>query len=70
MGRLAKRARCPVLVIHGADDALRSHAQGAALAKRTGGALVTLEGSGHFPHLRDPVRVNLLIRQFVEGVGR
>jgi pimeloyl-ACP methyl ester carboxylesterase len=70
MGRLAKRARCPVLVIHGAGDALRSHAQGAALAKRTGGSLVTLEGSGHFPHVRDPVRVNLLIRQFVERVGR
>jgi len=26
--------------------------------------LVTLEGSGHAPHLRDPVRTNLLIRDF------
>jgi pimeloyl-ACP methyl ester carboxylesterase len=68
--RLAVEARCPVLVIHGSDDAVRIHAQGASLAERTGGALVTLEGSGHFPHVRDPVRVNLLIRQFVEGVGR
>ena len=31
----------------------------------TGGALVALEGSGHCPHARDPVRVNLLLRDFV-----
>lgn len=28
MGRLAEKVQCPVLVIHGADDAVRSHAQG------------------------------------------
>jgi pimeloyl-ACP methyl ester carboxylesterase len=27
--------------------------------------LITLEGSGHAPHLRDPVVTNLLIRDFV-----
>lgn len=70
VGPLADRVRCPVLVIHGSDDAVRSHAQGVALAERTKGTLVTLEGSGHFPHTRDPVRVNLLIRQFVDGIGR
>jgi pimeloyl-ACP methyl ester carboxylesterase len=70
IGALADRVRCPVLVIHGSDDAVRSHANGAALAERTRGSSVTLKGSGHFPHLRDPVRVNLLIRRFVEGVGR
>jgi predicted glycosyltransferase len=70
VGRLAANVRCPVLVIHGSDDAVRTHGQGAALAERTGGTLVALEGSGHFPHTRDPVRVNLLIRQFVEGVRR
>jgi len=70
VGLLADRVRCPVLVVHGSDDALRSHAQGVALAERTGGALVTLAGAGHFPHNRDPVRVNLLIRQFVDGIGQ
>ena len=70
IGRLLAKVRCPVLVIHGSHDAVRIHAQGASLAERTGGTLVTLEGSGHFPHTRDPVRVNLLIRQFVEGIGR
>jgi pimeloyl-ACP methyl ester carboxylesterase/predicted glycosyltransferase len=59
------RVRCPVLVIHGDADLIRPHAQGAALASVTGGDVVTLEGSGHGPHARDPVRVNLLIRDFV-----
>jgi len=66
--RLAAQLACPVLVIHGTDDALRGHVEGAALADCTGGALVRLAGSGHFPHLRDPVRVNLLIRQFADRI--
>ena len=55
-----------MLVIHGNDDAVRPHAGGAALAEVTGGDLVTLEGSGHAPHARDPVKVNLLLRDFVD----
>ena len=39
---------------------------GLALAEMTGGRLVTLEGSGHIPLARDPVKVNLLLREFVE----
>ena len=63
---LTDRITCPVLVIHGTDDAIRPHDVGAALAELTGGALVTLEGSGHIPLARDPVKVNLLLRDFVE----
>ena len=59
------RVRCPVLVIHGDADLIRPHAQGAALAEATGGTLVTLEGAGHLPQARDPVKVNLLLRDFV-----
>jgi pimeloyl-ACP methyl ester carboxylesterase/predicted glycosyltransferase len=59
------RVRCPTLVIHGDEDRVRPHAQGAALAEATGGRLVTLEGSGHLPQARDPVKVNLLLRDFV-----
>jgi pimeloyl-ACP methyl ester carboxylesterase len=64
-GELCKRVRSPVLVMHGDEDALHPHARGVALAEATGGELVTLEGSGHFPHARDPVKVNLLLRDFV-----
>jgi pimeloyl-ACP methyl ester carboxylesterase/predicted glycosyltransferase len=63
---LAASIRWPVLVIHGRDDAVRPHDSGAALAEITGGAMVTLEGSGHNPQARDPVKVNLLIRDFVD----
>lgn len=52
MRELASRIGCPVLVAHGSDDAIRSHSAGAALAKLTGGTLVTSEGSGHALHTR------------------
>jgi pimeloyl-ACP methyl ester carboxylesterase/predicted glycosyltransferase len=61
---LCARVRCPVLVIHGEGDAITSVTRGAALADQTRGELVVLEGSGHAPHVRDPVKVNLLLRDF------
>jgi len=63
---LARRVRCPVLVIHGEHDAIGSVTRGIALAEDTSGELVLLEGSGHAPHVRDPVRFNLLLRDFVK----
>jgi pimeloyl-ACP methyl ester carboxylesterase len=62
---LAGRVRCPVLVIHGDEDAIISVTRGQALAEHSGGELVVLQGSGHAPHVRDPVKVNLLLREFV-----
>ena len=59
------RIRCPVLVLHGDQDKIRAYGQGVAFAEATGGELVTLEGSGHLPHVRDPVKINLLVRDFV-----
>ena len=63
---LCSRLTCPVLVIHGTDDQISAYERGRVLAEATGGTLVTLEGSGHGPHARDPVKVNLLVRDFVE----
>ena len=62
---LCARVRCPVLVMHGDEDAIRPHAQGVALAEATRGELVTLEGAGHLPQARDPVKINLLLREFM-----
>ena len=62
---LARRVTCPVLVIHGERDAITSVTRGIGLAEHTGGQLVRLEGSGHAPHVRDPVKVNLLLREFI-----
>ena len=54
--RLCAQVQCPTLVIQGSEDAIVGPARGAAVAdaipRRT---LITLEGCGHAPHLRDPV---------------
>lgn len=65
---LCARVHCPTLVIHGDEDRIRPHAHGAALARATGGRLVTLAGSGHAPHARDPVKVNLILDEFIGRV--
>jgi pimeloyl-ACP methyl ester carboxylesterase/predicted glycosyltransferase len=62
---LCARLTCPVLVIQGTDDRITGQSRGIALAAETGGVLVLMEGSGHGPHVRDPVKVNLLLRDFI-----
>ena len=64
---ICSRIKCPVLVLHGDDDQIVPHTRGAALAEAVNGTLITLQGSGHGPHARDPVKVNLLLRDFVDG---
>ena len=63
---LARRVRSRVLVIQGTDDAITGMSRGISLAEATGGELVLLEGSGHGPHVRDPVKINLLLRDFIK----
>ena len=62
---LCRRITSPVLVIQGTKDRITGPSRGIALAEETGGELVLLEGSGHGPHVRDPVQVNLLLRDFI-----
>jgi pimeloyl-ACP methyl ester carboxylesterase/predicted glycosyltransferase len=63
---VCQRMKAPVLVIHGDEDKIRPHAQGAELASVTGGRLVTVAGAGHVPIIRDPVLINRLIKEFVD----
>jgi pimeloyl-ACP methyl ester carboxylesterase len=65
---LCQRIHCPVLVINGTDDQQDDPALGVALAAEPGGRLVQLEGAGHAPHVRDPVKVNSLVADFA-GAG-
>lgn len=58
----------PLLVIHGSADAIIPHETGRLLAQATGAELLTLEGSGHAPVARDPVRVNRAIEEFVTRI--
>ncbi len=62
---MASRVRCPLLVIHGDRDQISPIGRGQALAQLTGGRLLTMEGSGHCPHVRDPVAVDLVLGDFV-----
>lgn len=66
---VCRAVRCPVLVVHGDEDGIIPYAHGVALAELLGVGLVTLEGGGHLPSLGDPVRCNLLIREFVQGLA-
>lgn len=61
--------RCPVLVISGSLDMCQNPARSIRLAEITGGEHVLIEGGGHLPHARDPVKVNLLLRDFIRRVA-
>jgi hypothetical protein len=60
---LCRRVSCPSLVIEGADNAVTGPSRGIELANALACPLVILEGSGHAPEVRDPVRVNRLLRR-------
>jgi pimeloyl-ACP methyl ester carboxylesterase len=60
--------RCPLLVIHGDQDAIVSHTRIAGIADVTGASVVTIAGGGHHNFGRDPVKTNLLLKAFIERV--
>ncbi len=65
-----EQIRCPTLVIQGTDDQITSVEHGILLARAIPGAsLVLLDGSGHAPQARDPIAVNLLIREFIASLA-
>ena len=64
-----RRVRCPALVIHGAEDRISPIEVGRRLARELDAPLVEIEGGGHAPNLREPVLVNLLIRDFVRKLA-
>ena len=67
---LCTAVRCPVLIIQGDRDAISGPSRGIELARAIPHAqLEVLEGGGHGPSGRDPVRVNLLIRAFIRDLG-
>lgn len=62
------RITCHVLLIHGLreDDLEESFVAHRGLPQST---LVTIVTPGHLPNVRDPVKVNLLLREFLYQVG-
>jgi pimeloyl-ACP methyl ester carboxylesterase len=67
---LIRRVRCPVLVVHGELDGCQTRERATAVAELTGATLVALEGAGHLPQARHPVKVNELIRDFGQSLER
>ncbi|MEX2548147.1 MAG: alpha/beta fold hydrolase [Chloroflexota bacterium] len=65
---LLAQVQCPTLVVHGDGDHLSPLDVGAAMADAIPDArLVVFEGSGHRPDIRDPVKFNLLLFDFLSG---
>ncbi|TWS97077.1 alpha/beta hydrolase [Reyranella sp. CPCC 100927] len=61
-----RKIRCPLLIIHGADDRIQPHARAQAVAAATGAELVTIAGGGHNPAGRFPAKCNALIADFLD----
>ena len=59
----------PVLIIHGTDDHIISYESSLELQERVPHArLITMDGAGHFPTGRYPVRINHAIKAFADEV--
>lgn len=66
----AREVRCPVLLIHGTLDGRVPYIHLEALRQLFPQAqVVTVDDGGHFPIARDPVRMNLILREFLDRVA-
>jgi len=68
---LARRVRCPTLVIHGDGDKRVAYRHGQEIHELVPGSrLLTIGGGGHLTSVRDPVIFNRSLRDFVAGAPR
>ncbi|HET8985719.1 MAG TPA: alpha/beta hydrolase [Trueperaceae bacterium] len=68
LGEYWRATSCPTLIVHGSDDAVMPVANSRFLQEaRPETRLAVLEGAGHAPHIRDAVKSNLLIAEFLES---
>jgi pimeloyl-ACP methyl ester carboxylesterase len=66
MAEFCGSIQSPTLIIHGTDDQVIPHANSQDIhATIPGSALFTIQGGGHAPNVRDPVKVNLAIHDFL-----
>ncbi len=63
---VARGLDCPVLVVSGERDRITPPRDARALARLTGARFESVAESGHFPHGRKPVGVNLALRELAE----
>jgi pimeloyl-ACP methyl ester carboxylesterase/predicted glycosyltransferase len=68
---LARRVRCPTLIVHGDDDRTVPYAKGQAIHELVPNArLLTIGGGGHLTAVRDPVAFNRALRDFIHAGPR
>jgi pimeloyl-ACP methyl ester carboxylesterase len=65
---VCRRVQVPMLVAHGNRDGIIPLDRATRVADLTGASFVLLDGSGHASPGRDPVKVNLMINDFVDAV--
>ena len=71
MADVLAAVRVPTLIIHGRDDAIRPfEVARQAHAAIKDSVLLPLEGAGHCPQARHPVRFNLAVRDFLGATPR
>jgi pimeloyl-ACP methyl ester carboxylesterase len=63
-----ERIQCPAVVVHGDADAVMAHNKGVAVAEALGVPFINLPGTGHAPAARIPVKMNLLISEFIASL--
>jgi pimeloyl-ACP methyl ester carboxylesterase len=66
---LLTRVRCPLVIVAADLDACQAPGRAERMAELTRAPLVRLEGAGHCSPGRHPVRINLLIRDFVRSIA-
>ena len=64
-----KSIRCPVLLVHGTEDAIVPVRRSEQIAGLTGGDLLLIDGAGHCPQIREPVAVNRAMGEFIDRVS-
>lgn len=64
------RLPCPVSVLLAIEDRIinTAYVHSLGLERLSNHGVIELSGTGHFPHLEDPLRFNEILGTFLEGV--
>jgi pimeloyl-ACP methyl ester carboxylesterase/predicted glycosyltransferase len=66
LAELYSRVKAPTLIVHGSQDGIRALALSEHAHESIAGShLMVFQGSGHAPQVRDPVRYNVSVRDFL-----
>lgn len=60
---------CPMLIVHGTGDRVTNHDVAVETARSSGCEMLSIADGGHLSMIRDPVRLNLALREFVERLA-